>query len=207
MRRDPPRICVPRDRERCDLQATAVARSHSDRNLRSSNADSLPDAIGTSAPANATNTTSSTVDPFVLAFRPATSPIGGPILVPEPSIGDAWPHREGMCDEPNGVPRRRTRKPPVRRVIRANGRWLGVGTPNYGNDGSDGLLSRTTTRPIATPGSECQRPARGGAIAPAVGGGETAVQNLVKRAWYSPALLVVLVYVLGAPRKWRPYAF
>jgi hypothetical protein len=33
------------------------------------------------------------------------------------------------------------------------------------------------------------------------------VQNLLKRAWYSPVLLVVLVYVLGAPRKWRPHAF
>src|SRR5918995_2214266 len=142
-------------------RATAVTRSHSDRNLRSSSADSFPDAIGTSAPANATNTTSGTEDPFVLAFRPATSPIGGPILVPEPSIGDAGPRREGMSHGPNGILRRRTLKPPVRRVIRANGRWLGVGTPIYGNDDSNGLLSRTTTRPIATPGRECQRPARG----------------------------------------------
>jgi hypothetical protein len=28
------------------------------------------------------------------------------------------------------------------------------------------------------------------------------VKNFLKRAWYSPALLVILVYVLGAPRKW-----
>ena len=28
------------------------------------------------------------------------------------------------------------------------------------------------------------------------------MKNLMKRAWYSPMLLVVLVYVLGAPRKW-----
>ncbi len=28
------------------------------------------------------------------------------------------------------------------------------------------------------------------------------MKNLFRRAWYSPALLVILVYVLGAPRKW-----
>lgn len=28
------------------------------------------------------------------------------------------------------------------------------------------------------------------------------MKNLLKRAWYSPALLLILVYVLGAPRKW-----
>jgi hypothetical protein len=28
------------------------------------------------------------------------------------------------------------------------------------------------------------------------------VKNFLRRAWYSPALLVILVYVLGAPRKW-----
>jgi hypothetical protein len=33
------------------------------------------------------------------------------------------------------------------------------------------------------------------------------VKNLFKRAWYSPALLILIVFVLGAPRKWRPYAF
>lgn len=29
------------------------------------------------------------------------------------------------------------------------------------------------------------------------------MKNLLKRAWYSPALLVILVIVLSAPRKWR----
>jgi hypothetical protein len=28
------------------------------------------------------------------------------------------------------------------------------------------------------------------------------VKNLLKRAWYSPALLAILVFVLSAPRKW-----
>ena len=28
------------------------------------------------------------------------------------------------------------------------------------------------------------------------------MKNFLKRAWLSPTLLVVLVYVLGAPRKW-----
>jgi hypothetical protein len=28
------------------------------------------------------------------------------------------------------------------------------------------------------------------------------VKNFLRRAWFSPALLVILVYVLGAPRKW-----
>lgn len=28
------------------------------------------------------------------------------------------------------------------------------------------------------------------------------VKLFLRRAWYSPALLVILVYVLGAPRKW-----
>ena len=31
---------------------------------------------------------------------------------------------------------------------------------------------------------------------------EVTVKNFMKRAWYSPTLLLVLVYVLGAPRKW-----
>jgi hypothetical protein len=48
---------------------------------------------------------------------------------------------------------------------------------------------------------------RGAATGPAVGGGETEVKNLLRRVWYSPALLLALVFVLGAPRKWRPYAF
>ncbi len=29
------------------------------------------------------------------------------------------------------------------------------------------------------------------------------MKDLLKRAWYSPALLIVMVFVLGAPRKWR----
>jgi hypothetical protein len=29
------------------------------------------------------------------------------------------------------------------------------------------------------------------------------MKNLMLRAWYSPALLIILVFVLGAPRKWR----
>jgi hypothetical protein len=30
---------------------------------------------------------------------------------------------------------------------------------------------------------------------------EVTMKDLLKRAWYSPALLLVLVYVLGSPRK------
>jgi hypothetical protein len=28
------------------------------------------------------------------------------------------------------------------------------------------------------------------------------MKQFLKRLWYSPALLLILVYVLGAPRKW-----
>lgn len=28
------------------------------------------------------------------------------------------------------------------------------------------------------------------------------MKHFLKRAWFSPALLVILIYVLGAPRKW-----
>ena len=37
---------------------------------------------------------------------------------------------------------------------------------------------------------------------PAVGKEVTEVKDLFKRMWFSPVLLIVLVYVLGAPRKW-----
>jgi len=43
---------------------------------------------------------------------------------------------------------------------------------------------------------------RRGVAVPRQDGREVTVKNFLKRAWYSPALLVVLVYVLGAPRKW-----
>ena len=74
------------------------------------------------------------------------------------------------------------------------------------------VLARTTDPNLRSSGlaADVRRSGRrprpqlqaGATALPAYGKEVTEVKDLLKRMWYSPALLIVLVYVLGAPRKW-----
>jgi hypothetical protein len=55
----------------------------------------------------------------------------------------------------------------------------------------------------STESGRCSKTAPPGAAVPADRKEVTdRMKSFFKRMWYSPALLLVLVYVLGAPRKW-----